>query len=176
MMDAWRCRSAQTYTLFERLFLAMAAAIIAQLSPREKLPARSEGCAKCPDSQRSTWTVVWCNPGLGISRHPPVIRFRQAFKDLRSRRGNTNATLLYPSSRCWHGMDGPVLAFAWLTLVISWVAFPSFSFICHLFSSRLLLYIPIGPFPFKTLDRMAFDIVRDAVFHFDHHACAFACS
>jgi hypothetical protein len=29
--------------------------------------------------------------GLGISRHPPVIRFRQAFKDLR--RGNTNATV-----------------------------------------------------------------------------------
>jgi hypothetical protein len=25
-------------------------------------------------------------------------------------------------------MDGPVLLFAWLTLVISWVAFPFFSF------------------------------------------------
>lgn len=122
---------------------------------------------KCPDSQRSTWTVVWCNSGLGISRHPPVIRFRQAFKDLR--RGNTNATVPYPSfSLAWYGWTCAALLFAWLTLVISWVAFLSFrSFVT--FSSLSACYI--SPSPHSSSRRSTewpSNIVTDAVFSRDH--------
>lgn len=69
-------------------------------APTELRPRR-QASGKCPDSQRSTWTMYRCNAGLGVSRHPPVIRFRQDFKGLR--RGNTNATCRLA---CWHG---PVL-------------------------------------------------------------------
>jgi hypothetical protein len=68
-------------------------------------------------------------------------------------------------------MDGPVLLFAWLTLVISWVAFLSFrsfvTFTCLVF---LLAIYPHHLIPF--LDRRSTEwpssTITDAVFYIDN--------
>lgn len=71
----------------------------------------------CPELTAVNVDVFRCNPGLGVSRHPPVIRFRQAFK---ASEGGT-PTLPHPSSRCcccccWAGMLWTCLLFALLCL------------------------------------------------------------
>ncbi|EXK48476.1 hypothetical protein FOXG_17919 [Fusarium oxysporum f. sp. lycopersici 4287] len=128
---------------------------------------------QCPELTAVNVDVFRCNPGLGVSRHPPVIRFRQAFKGLR--RGNTNATVPVFSLLLLgrHAMDLSAVCFALLGWFLSFLGYEPFlsfhSFVTISCLSRLCyISIPIGSFLYNTYAWMAFDIVRDAVLDILH--------
>ncbi|KAK7599366.1 hypothetical protein V3481_000957 [Fusarium oxysporum f. sp. vasinfectum] len=128
---------------------------------------------QCPELTAVNVDVFRCNPGLGVSRHPPVIRFRQAFKGLR--RGNTNATVPVFSLLLLgrHAMDLSAVCCALLGWFLSFLGYEPFlsfhSFVTISCLSRLCyISIPIGSFLYNTYAWMAFDIVRDAVLDILH--------
>lgn len=128
---------------------------------------------ECPELTAVNVDVFRCNPGLGVSRHPPVIRFRQAFKGLR--RGNTNATVpvfsLVLLGR--HAMDLSAVCFALLGWFLSFLGYEPFlsfySFVTISCLARLCyISIPIGSLLCNIYARMAFDIATDAVLNILH--------
>jgi hypothetical protein len=128
---------------------------------------------ECPELTAVNVDVFRCNPGLGVSRHPPVIRFRQAFKGLR--RGNTNATVPVFSLLLLgrHAMDSSAVCFALLGWFLSFLGYEPFlsfySFVTISCLARLChISIPIGSFLCNIYARMAFDIATDAVLDILH--------